>query len=247
MGCGATTGPFRRALRGPRSRRAAGGGQYTNLRCATQGAPDAPSIEVSNRKFFCRFILRLFTSCDHSHVSAECHRCYEWSFLLSEEPAHPGQSVQEYAAHFLAAEVSTRKRKRANPAAQQSRQFDSSVANASIIREDNPTPCSYDFEPFLVSRIRRKVIIVDFNPQPRLAEGGGEDSFSQSSVKEKGDVFRRLRQVRSGSLLRCRTVRGRSRQRADQWIPQPYNGLQSQPSVSPFPRAQACRMQRRDR
>lgn len=157
-----------------------------------------------------------------------------------------GQSFQEYGGHLLSAEVTPRKRQDASTTAQQRRQFDCSVANPTVIRQDDPSLGPDGFQPFLVSCIRRKVFVVNFDPDTRSTEDAREDFLSQGPVEEKRYNFRRLRGVRSGLHLRCLVARDRNHRRVGRWIPQLCSDPQLQPWVFQSPPEQACRKTHKD-
>ncbi len=152
-----------------------------------------------------------------------------------------GQSFQEYGGHLLSTEVTSRKREDANTTSQQRPQFDCSVANPTVIRQDDPSLGPNGFQPLLVFCIRRKVLVVNFDFDAGSTEDAREDFFSQGPVEEKRYSSRRLRGVRSGLHLRCLVAPDRSHRRVGRWIPQLCSDPQLQPWVFQSPPEQACR------
>ena len=82
---------------------------------------------------------------------------------------------------------------RGNPLQQESLSLNVSISDPMIFGQYNPSVSPNAGQPFLVFSVWRKMIVVDVNGCPCLAESRGNSFLPKGTVEEKDWRFRRLR------------------------------------------------------
>ena len=131
-----------------------------------------------------------------------------------------GKRLDEYLCHFWATDSADREHERSHFRAPQGIAFHVPVADSLVLCQDEPTFPPNFFEPILISCVWRKMVIMHFDPNSRLAQRGSNFLPTDRAIQEKdGDVSQFRTGIQTGSRLRFRSVDGRSPPPGKQWTP----------------------------
>lgn len=97
--------------------------------------------------------------------------------MFSQEFVHGRKRLDEDPRHLFSFKISGSQNERTDTCAQQSGQFQGTIANPAVLCKDNPAVPADLGKPVFVFSILRKVILMDVHQCTRLSKRGGDERF----------------------------------------------------------------------
>jgi hypothetical protein len=153
----------------------------------------------------------------------------KWWGMANNKTRHCRQCTDEDASHFRALEILRCQHKSTYASVHQGCSLNSSITNARILCENNPSSSSNFRKPLLISGSWGKMVIMNSDFGARLAKGFSNGFSPKVAIREENEGTMRLRSgVRTGWLPRFRAVLGHSRPLIHRPIRRPCTVQQSQ-------------------